>query len=289
MKISIVVASVNRPEEIVELLLCLSRQTKRAAEVILSVVAQKDLPKTLPPWVHVIKGAAGLPVQRNRGIDAVSPDADIVLFFDDDYVPSKDALAGVAALFTAHPDVVSATGLVLQDGVKAGGIPFEAAWKTVIDYEAAPQPAMENIDILWAYGCNMAFRAAAIGELRFDENLVLHGWQEDMDFAARIAKSGRVIKTNAFAGVHRGVNKGRTAGFKLGYSQMVNPAYLVKKGTMTPKKAATLMAKNFLANHLKSLRPEPHVDRFGRMRGNWFGLICILRGRADPTRILHFR
>jgi len=125
--------------------------------------------------------------------------------------------------------------------------------------------------------------------LRFDENLPLHGWQEDMDFASRLSSRGRVIKTTAFAGVHRGVNKGRSPGMALGFSQIVNPVYLVRKGAMRPKKAAVLMLRNFSANHLKALRPEPFIDRLGRVRGNWRGIFHVLCGRADPTAILRFK
>jgi GT2 family glycosyltransferase len=289
MNIAIVVASMNRAEEIGQLLASLARQTVPAARIILSVVSPADLPADLPPGVEIVMGPAGLTMQRNRGLDLVLPGCDIVAFFDDDFIPARDALSGMASLFATHPDVVSATGLVLQDGVKAGGIGYQAALQAVLAYESAPAPALNNQEILWAYGCNMAFRAAAVREMRFDENLPLHGWQEDMDFAARMATRGRVIKTNAFAGVHRGVNKGRSPGFSLGFAQMVNPAYLVTKGAMTPKKAATLMVKNFLANHVKSLRPEPFIDRRGRVLGNWLGLFCILRGRADPKMILGFR
>jgi GT2 family glycosyltransferase len=222
-------------------------------------------------------------------MEPVLNDSDIIVFFDDDFLPAQDTLENIAALFTTHTDVVSATGEVLQDGVKAGGIDYQSAIDVVHAYEAAPKPSVQNIDILWAYGCNMAFRAAAIGELRFDENLPLHGWQEDMDFASRISAHGRVIKTNMFAGVHRGVNKGRSPGLRLGFAQMVNPAYLVAKGAMTPKKAATLMLKNFLANHIKSIKPESHVDRRGRARGNWLGLFHILRNRPDPKMVLQIR
>ena len=135
----------------------------------------------------------------------------------------------------------------------------------------------------------MAFRMSAIGNLRFDENLPLYGWQEDVDFAARASVHGRVVRTTAFAGVHRGVNKGRSPGKALGFSQIINPAYLVRKGTMRPKKALTLIVKNVLANHAKCLWPEPFIDRRGRLLGNWLGLLHLLQGKTDPKVILSFK
>ena len=286
MDIAVIVASTNRPEEIEQLLSCLSQQTKRANKVVLSVTSETDLPNCLPSDVDVILGPPGLTVQRNRGLERVLGISDVVVFYDDDFLPTKDSLAGIERLFSVFPNIVSATGEVLYDGVKIGGISHSAASAIVNDYERVPTAEITTDDILWAYGCNMAFRSSAIGSLRFDENLPLHGWQEDMDFVARLAKYGDTVKTNAFAGVHRGVNKRRSPGFQLGFSQIVNPVYLVQKGAMSGRKAANLMVRNFLANHIKALRPEPFIDRRGRMLGNWLGIFHVLRGPADPKAML---
>ena len=77
----------------------------------------------------------------------------------------------------------------------------------------------------------------------------------------------------------------RSPGVPLGYSQMVNPIYLARKGTMKYPTALAQMGRNFLANHAKALRPEPHIDRAGRVRGNWIGIWSILRGRVDPQGV----
>jgi GT2 family glycosyltransferase len=132
----------------------------------------------------------------------------------------------------------------------------------------------------------MAFRMSAVTDLRFDERLPLYGWQEDVDFAGRLRLKGRMVATDAFAGVHCGVTRGRMPGKRLGFSQMVNPVYLVRKGSMRPAHALTLMTKNFLANHAKMFAPEAHIDRRGRAVGNWLGLGAILKGRSDPMSVL---
>jgi len=36
---------------------------------------------------------------------------------------------------------------------------------------------------------------------------------------------------------------------------------------------------------VKSLRPEPWIDRPGRLRGNLIAIGDLLRGRLDPARI----
>jgi hypothetical protein len=287
LKIALAVASIRRPEEIGQLLSQLEHQTLQPAQIILSLERRADAPAALPVAADIILGSKGLTAQRNRALDAVHPDCDVVVFFDDDYLPCDDALAGISALFSSCGDIAGATGSVLQDGIKHGGLSYESALDCLVEYRANPSPgALTYDDIDELYGCNMAFRMSAVQNLRFDEKLPLYGWQEDVDFAGQLLAKGRIVKTNAFSGVHRGVTRGRAPGIALGFSQIVNPIYLAKKGTMRPAKAAKLMAKNFLANHVRAVRPEAFIDRAGRMRGNWIGLLHLLSGKSDPGAIL---
>jgi len=285
MRVSVVVASVGRTEEVGQLLHALARQTKVPEAVVLSVVGQFDLPADLPPDVTVVTGAPGCSMQRNRGLELVQAQSDIVVFYDDDFLPAQDSLQRIGEFFSSHSEVVGATGRVLADGINGPGLSYREAIDVLETYEASPKPPLVNEDVLCAYGCNMAFRCAAIGKMRFDENLPRYAWQEDMDFAGQLSTVGKVIRTNAFAGVHRGVKKARSPGADLGFSQIVNPVYLVGKGTMTTRKALTLMSRNLIANHVKVLRPEPYVDRWGRLRGNWAGLVHLLCGKADPMAL----
>jgi GT2 family glycosyltransferase len=287
-RVAVVVASRNRAEELAQLLKALAGQSLAPSAIVLSVETAADLPADLPAHVQAVFGSRGSSVQRNRGMELVLRESDVVVFFDDDFLPASLALAGVARLFAASPDIAGATGLVLRDGVTEGGLSYHTAQAILADFESRTLGPVVNRTVDGTYGCNMAFRATAIGDVRFDENLPLYGWQEDVDFASRVGKIGRIVQTNAFAGVHIGVNKGRSSGIPLGFSQMVNPVYLVRKGTMSLPKAAGLILRNFLANHVKALAPEPFVDRRGRVRGNWRGIRHMLCGRVDPTEILRF-
>jgi GT2 family glycosyltransferase len=287
LNIAVAIASIKRPDEIGQLLSQLEHQTLQPAQIILSLENRTDAPADLPAAAEIILGAKGLTAQRNRALNAVRPDCGVVVFFDDDYLPCDDALSRIANIFSSNNDIAGATGLVLQDGIKHGGLSYETALDCIAAYRGnAGAGAMKHKDIDELYGCNMAFRMSAVQDLRFDEKLPLYGWQEDVDFAGQLRAKGRIVKTNAFCGVHRGVTRGRTPGLALGFSQIVNPIYLAKKGTMRPAKALKLMAKNLLANHVKLLRPEAFIDRAGRVRGNWIGLLHLLSGKSDPGAIL---
>jgi hypothetical protein len=95
-----------------------------------------------------------------------------------------------------------------------------------------------------------------------------------------------VVSTKSLYGVHLAMKAGRPSGLRLGYSQIVNPVYLARKGTMPAGFAAKLMIRNVLANAVKSLWPETYIDRFGRLRGNALAAFHILTGRIEPETIL---
>lgn len=130
----------------------------------------------------------------------------------------------------------------------------------------------------------MAFRLSAARDLKFDERLVLYGWLEDRDFGAALAKrGGKLIKCANACGVHMGVKNGRVSGDRLGYSQIVNPIYLLRKGTMTYGQVAGQIFRNVASNLSRSLRPEPFIDRRGRLKGNLRGFSDVMRTHRTGT------
>jgi len=89
--------------------------------------------------------------------------------------------------------------------------------------------------------------------------------------------------------VHLGTKRsGRSPGKQLGYSQVANRIYIMRKGHMSALQAVHGNMKNITANLVRSLRPEPWVDRRGRLEGNALALWDWVRGRVDPERILRF-
>jgi glycosyltransferase involved in cell wall biosynthesis len=234
----------------------------------------------------VLLAQRGLCRQRNAAMAAIRSEAqqpDIVLFIDDDFVPAPDYLANLEHLFTNHADVVGVTGELVSDGIHHHGHTLEEAQALIAARAAAMPPAIRPRQAL--YGCNMAFRLASTQGLTFDEALPLYGWQEDIDFTYQLARRGRLISTGLVTGVHMGTKGGRTSGRKMGYSQIANLVYLWRKGTMQPGLGEKLLRQNLLANLVKSVRPEPHIDRRGRLIGNMLAIRDWATGRIDPRRI----
>ncbi|MEM8629755.1 MAG: glycosyltransferase [Pseudomonadota bacterium] len=305
-RIAVVVSSLGRPECLETLWRRLITQTHRPHRIVFSVTETGDVPKSWEALIdrapdkvlsddpEVVIARKGLPSQRNHGMDRVLGDSDIVVFLDDDYVPSKYALAGVARAFEVFPDLAGLTGKLLADGIGGPGIEPDLAVRTVEEWDNEPDALScasspkKLASRMGLYGCNMAFRTASIGDIRFDERLPLYGWLEDIDFSSRIP--GPKIVTDGFIGVHCGVKRGREKrGDRLGYSQIVNPFYLWKKGSIQAQFGLKLSCRNFLSNHAKLFWPEPWIDRRGRVRGNWCAIRDLCLGKASPEKILSLR
>jgi len=288
--IAVVVATRGRPGIVSATLNhLLMTQSLKPTTVMVSCAVWEDAGEIADlPAVTVVTGPPGLAAQRNTALAALPTGTDVVVFFDDDFVADADWLAAAARVFGDDPQVVGITGHVVADGIKGPGLSFDEAVCILRASDCSPD--WSRIESYSPYGCNMAFRCSAIGSLKFDERLVLYGWLEDRDFGAALAKrGGRLIKSASARGVHMGVKSGRVAGDRLGYSQIVNPIYMLRKGTMTAGQVAGQIFRNVASNVTGAINPESFIDRRGRLRGNILGFADILRGRIEPERAAAIR
>lgn len=268
----------------------IARQTRIPDEVVICAVAESDVDETgfsdLPFPVRVLMSRPGSCRQRNGIIDA-TPTSDIVVFLDDDFLMEPSYLARVEQLFIMHPDIAVATGKVLADGILGPGISV-ADGARLLESRADLGSLSGDVQPIYnAYGCNMTVRMSAVrrGDLRFDENLPLYGWLEDVDFSRMASAHGRVVTLGSLQGIHLGIKVARSSGMRLGYSQVANPIYLMRKGTMNVRHALYQMMRNFAANTVRAWRPEPWVDRRGRLKGNLRAIGDLLRGRLAPQNV----
>jgi len=258
--------------------------------IVVSACDRNDIEQDIvdAKTVHVLFGSPGLAAQRNRALSLVQSNYDIVIFFDDDFVPSRFWIERIKMLMVTHPDVGCVTGRILVDGVLIGGLSWPDG-QSIVD-KADSSMKMITMDNHSAkdeppYGCNMAFRSKIIEYIRFDERLVLYGWLEDRDFGFRAATGGRTISSDLIWGVHLGTTRGRISGLRFGYSQMVNPWYLMKKGSMKPFDACRYIVRWISSNALGVIFQNSTVDRWGRLKGNIIGIKDIMLGHWAPEKV----
>jgi GT2 family glycosyltransferase len=286
------IPTVNRAPVLCEMLAQLALQTRPPEKVIVCGTNSRDTEgvDTVMPGAAVMFAEAGASRQRNAVIfAALEADADIVVFFDDDFLPHPDYLAAIEHHMQENPRTVVVTGNVLADGINGPGLSASEA-RDILAREYGPNLVFPSVKPVFSgYGCNMAIRVAPIRRngLLFDEGLPLYSWQEDVDLSRQLAVFGDVTKVDAARGVHLGVKVGREAGVKLGYSQVANPLYLFAKRRGYPfGRAVQHIARNMAKNILRSCWSETYVDRRGRLRGNFLALWDLMAGRISPRRIL---
>lgn len=288
MRIHVAIATTGRPDVLCKVVDRFRHQTRKPDGIVVvgagpADVAGLELLEN-PPDQTVISPKKGLCCQRNVALSLLRGKSDAVVFFDDDFVVANDFIERLETLFEGDDNLVGLTGWLIADGAQTGALTYEEA-EAMLD-AGAPRPARPDERTSWLYGCNMAFRMSACEDLSFDENLPLYGWQEDVDFTEQLGRRGYMLRTAAITGIHMGTRGGRTSGFRLGYSQVANIVYLRRKGTIGAAHGWTLMARNVAANLAKSIRPEATIDRRGRLMGNIRAFGDVLRGKADPLRIL---
>jgi hypothetical protein len=285
------IVTAGRPEILGKAIKFLAHQSRLPDRLLICPTALSDVAEAslenFPAPSLVVDRASGCTAQRNKILSEAGK-ADVIVFFDDDFFADYDYLSNVEKLFLACPDVVAATGSLFADGALGPGFNAEEGSKIIRSHSTKESGEEQITDHYGTYGCNMAFRLdpVRLNNLIFDEDLPLYSWLEDVDFSGQMAHYGRIVKSKSLRGVHLGIKLGRTSGVRLGYSQIANPIYLSRKGTMTRKNARTIISRNVAANLARSLYPERWIDRRGRLRGNVLAGIDLAVGRLSPRRIL---
>jgi glycosyltransferase involved in cell wall biosynthesis len=288
---AVIISTRGRPEIVGSLVRQLGQQTMRPDHIFVVAAGPDDIAELSEGdaalTLHV--GRPGLTSQRNDGLKLAGSRFSYIVFFDDDFVPSRFWIERMTRTFEARPDIVGMTGTILADGTLGAGIDLAEANAMVARNDAdADRPS--EIQEKFAYGsnvgCNMAYRYSTLRGITFDERLPLYAWHEDSDVRGQVERRGPFVRTDALWGVHLGHKQGRLPGLRLGYSQVANVAYLARKGTVPSPFLLKVASKNLMANLVRSVRPEPFVDRRGRLRGNLIGIGDLIRGRLKPERIL---
>jgi GT2 family glycosyltransferase len=286
--IAVGIATVGRPELLRETLGELRKQTRQPDSVIISYSTDSDIAGVVngSDSTTYVRASLGLTRQRNAILKAAEG-FDIVVFFDDDFFPASNYLKVVERAFLSNKGYQIVTGTLLADGIKGNGIAPPAA-RLLIENDPGASNPLHTAEVYNGYGCNLAVRLTTLFQygIFFDEELPLYGWLEDVDFSRRVAPTGKIVRVEGARGVHLGTKSGRTSGIRLGYSQIANPIYLLRRGTFSRTRALEQMMRNIVSNLSRALFPEPNIDRVGRLRGNLIAIFDLIGGRSHPKRIL---
>lgn len=279
MQIAVVIASTMRPVALAATLSSLGGQSRLPNEIVVSVARPSDLPNPLPTDAKVVYSERGASIQRNMGTQALSSSTDIVVFLDDDMILNRDYLRGVEAIFSTTPNAA----LIMGHLIANGGVSVEEAASLVDCAANSTHYHIKQSTFGDVYGCNMSVRFDVACKEPFDERLPLYSYMEDVDFGTRVRRHGHIGYYYGSLAVHLRAPEGRVCHRALGFSEIMNPAYLALKGTIPKTHAiADFILKKPAANLARAiLGPQRHY-RWERFTGNFAALRRLLSGKIDP-------
>lgn len=212
-KISLIVASFNRPSELKRLLSDVGRNQAHGHELILVLQAydrreialiQQDLPARMGCKILSFESGLGVFGARNAGVAAAS--GDIVAFLDDDCRIQRDWFE---ALQGAYEDggVGGVGGYVDHD--REASAPVRALYRLAgldatrfrvrsVGFHGAPMFSMPrgSQPAEWLSGCNMSFRRTVIERVGpFPAVYGNYGF-DDVDYSLRVRRAGWRLVTS---------------------------------------------------------------------------------------------
>lgn len=232
--LSLIIPTKNRPHELTLVVQSLFEQTVGAAELIIVDQSPDEVGKLAVERQFEEASAAGHPVMDLRYIHEPSigggaaarnhamniARGDIWLFLDDDVYLEPDFLEQILAAYEGCPDAAGVSGIITNYVVPSPGFRF---WSSLFErgpFRDERQPIYWHADRLRNSapirvrkfgGGLMSFRASAIQDLRFDENLrgVCDG--EDVDLCMQLERrsGSRLLIAPAARLVHNQSPSGR--------------------------------------------------------------------------------
>ena len=303
MKLAIVVPTRNRPDELQALLENLASQTRRPEAVV--VVDGSD--DAVSETIRVIVGASPLAcrflrhwppsaaAQRNAGLDAVLAECDLVALIDDDVTLDNAALEILCGHAEKRDQGIVGFGLnpVDHDAHRAYG-QWKVSWLTrrlglYSDRMATVAPSgwhsrtlnvTQVTDVGWLTSCAVAWRAAAIGDLRFDEYFEAYSYLEDLDFSLQARQLGRFVILPDVTYLHAPATGGRKSRFWFGRIEIRNRHYIVCKHGLS-------QWRFWLGTAIRSAMTGVETvcgkrEEFGRLIGNFAEIAAVVARLGAP-------
>jgi GT2 family glycosyltransferase len=188
--------------------------------------------------VRGLAAERGMTRQRNLGLDEAS--GDVVVFLDDDVEVETGLFRGLARAY-ADPEVVGATGRIVEPDLERAGAPGSVVRRLVLGadegkFTAAGYPRYlsrldQPADVEFMQGCFMTARRDVARAIRFDEAFGGYALAEDEDFSYRLSRHGRICYQPELRIVHK----------KLGYTSQDSREF----GKLVIRNRSYLFRKNF--------------------------------------------
>ena len=247
-RISLIVATKDRPDDLCRLLQSLRGQTVVPSEIIVVDASVNSIAGVLSEFPqlntqylrHLPPSAAA---QRNAGIKVCDATATLIGFADDDTTFEPDAFANMQAFWhTASPEILGAAfnirnyparrnGFLKYSSLtnwlglyspKPGSV-SPSGWQTII----GEMPETQFVE--WLPSTAVLFRRDVFRRDNFDEFFDGYSYLEDVDFGYTLSKIGRLAVVANAGFSHFPSTLGRVSARKFGRYEVRNRLYFVRK------------------------------------------------------------
>jgi GT2 family glycosyltransferase len=299
-RISLVVATKDRPEDLRHMLGSLQDQTLPPAEVIVVDASSDPVEAILEEFPalslrylrHLPPSAAS---QRNAGIQASSHNATLIGFADDDVVFEPKAFEHLLNFWeNAPPDTLGAAfnlrnypqqrpSLLKHSRISEAlglyssrpGTVSRSGWQTVVPGFAETQ----YVD--WLPTTAVTFRKEAFQLSLFDNFFESYSYLEDLDLSYSISRAGRLAVVAEAGFSHFPSPSGRVTWFQFGRYEVRNRVYFVRKHNLSLPRCYLGLALR-MAMSVGSAIVHMNTGLLKRAFGNLFELVPRI-GRSDSS------
>ena len=247
MKTLIVVPTRNRPDEIINTINFLNLNKNFFSKIIIvdssDIELKEKIKKLLLNYSLNIKLKYAQPstsTQRNIGFSFIE-DEEFIMFLDDDNIFYNDALLQMNNFLKKN---INFAGIAFNQILKEEENFSEKLKKNFFTNKLSIYPSkkggvsrsgwqskfinFENDEIVeWLPTRAVIYRTELIKNLKFDENLGIYGYLEDLDFSLELKKKGKLmVCSNAKYTHDQSIDR---SGFEFGKKEVRNRYYLVQK------------------------------------------------------------
>ena len=201
MKVSVVIPTYKREQQLVDSIECVLADSYPAFElIVVDQTEQHTAAVTVAlqafgsdsRFRYIQLPIANLPLARNVGLLAAQ--GEVVIYVDDDVELSSDFIAAHVKRYEA-PSVVAVAGRVVEgEGgqlLKTGSKPPPGRIRINGLHETHFNQTGYTGEVEWGQGCNMSFRRTALVEIGgFDERFVKNATHEEIDAFVRLRHAG---------------------------------------------------------------------------------------------------
>jgi GT2 family glycosyltransferase len=171
-----------------------------------------DMAKEFGFPLQYLRSSAGLPRQRNAGIDWAKKNIEnlqLIHFLDDDIIPNRDYFANINDVFARFPNAIAVGGFdsglkprqhagifrrLLGLGSRETGVILPSG------IAIPPRPITDVEHTEWLVGASQSFRASIFDCAMFNPNLRMYG--EDIDFYLKIEGLGEILCSASLPIIH---------------------------------------------------------------------------------------